>query len=129
MATENPWRPDDKQSDWARKVIALLSGGVSISTGSSVTVNNTPLNPIPVQQGDLNADVDEVTAYGGNLDTLIDVASSTVTYVGEAVAKSAAASAVWRIQKIDTSANPKTIKFASTGLFDQVWNDRASLTY
>lgn len=126
---ENPWRPDDKQADWARKIIALLSGGISIATGSSVTVDNTPLNPVPVQQGDLNADVDEVTAYGGNLETLIDSASATVTYICEAVPKSPLSSPVWRVSKIDTSSNPKTVKFAGTGIFDQIADNRASLTY
>lgn len=53
-----------------------------------------------------------------------------VTYLGEAVPGTATSAAGWRIKKIDeTSAPDLTIKYAGTGAFDQVWNNRTSLSY
>lgn len=53
-----------------------------------------------------------------------------VTYLGEAVPGTATSSAAWRIKKIDETSSPDlSITFAGTGAFDQVWDNRASLTY
>jgi hypothetical protein len=62
---------------------------------------------------------------------LLDQASSTVLYLGEAAPESLEASSVWRIQKILFKANGdvESVRFADAGLFDQVWNNRAALTY
>lgn len=62
---------------------------------------------------------------------IIDEASANVTYLGEAVPNSAEANAVWRIQKIlfDANGGVDEIRFASGGLFNQIWNNRLSLTY
>lgn len=65
------------------------------------------------------------TAYA----TRIDEASATVTYIGDAAIGSTAAQSVWRIKKIDSSSGT-IITFADgNGNFDNVWNDRASLSY
>lgn len=62
---------------------------------------------------------------------IIDEVSANVTYLGEAVPNSAEANAVWRIQKIlfDVNGGVDEIRFASGGLFNQIWNNRTSLTY
>lgn len=62
---------------------------------------------------------------------IIDEASANITYLGEAVPNSVEASAVWRIQKIlfDTNGGVDEIRYASGGLFNQIWNNRTSLTY
>lgn len=63
---------------------------------------------------------------------LIDDSSvASVTFIGEAVPTSLESSPVWRIQKIqfDSSGNVDSVKFASTGAFDQIWLNRISLTY
>lgn len=53
-----------------------------------------------------------------------------VTYVGESAVGTATASASWRVKKIDETNDPDvTIKWAGTGEFDQVWDNRASLIY
>lgn len=82
-----------------------------------------------------NAKLDEViAAVGGSAKyhVKIDEASSTVTYVGKAELTGLAislAAAVWQIQKIDESSGTD-ISFADGDeLFDNVWNDRGSLTY
>jgi hypothetical protein len=57
----------------------------------------------------------------------VDIASSTIIYTGEAAFSSSESSPLWKIKKIDTSSGV-SIKLASNG-FDQIWTNRASLTY
>lgn len=66
-----------------------------------------------------------------SLTKIIDEVSANVTYLGEAVPNSVEANAVWRIQKIlfDANGGVDEIRFANGGLFNQIWNNRASLTY
>jgi len=67
-----------------------------------------------------------------NLDeaTRVDVASSTVTYVGKAIPNTSPAIAAWKISRITSdAAGGLTIEFAGNGDYLQVWLDRASLTY
>lgn len=64
------------------------------------------------------------------LKKIVDQASATVTYIGETLPGTATSSALWRITKIDETSNPTTIFFAGgTDNFDQVWDNRASLSY
>lgn len=62
---------------------------------------------------------------------LLDQASSTVLYLGEAVPDSLENQAVWRIQKIlfDVNGDVDAVRYAEGGLFNQIWNNRASLVY
>lgn len=63
---------------------------------------------------------------------LDDVTTSNVTYVGKAAIGSATSSAVWQIFKLDESGSPITLVITwadSNDSYDNVWNDRASLTY
>lgn len=60
----------------------------------------------------------------------LDVASATVTYFGEAEAGSATSGALWRIRKLTTTGDDLSIKWADgDALFNNVWDDRASLSY
>lgn len=60
----------------------------------------------------------------------LDDAGSGVTYVGSATAGAATGDNVWQIKKIVELNGDITITWADgNGLFDNVWNDRASLTY
>lgn len=59
----------------------------------------------------------------------IDVASSTVTYIGKALPGTATSAATWQIKKIDSTSGT-SITFASgNSNFSQVWDNRASLSY
>ncbi len=60
-----------------------------------------------------------------------DVTTASTTYIGEAAVGSATSSAVWRVKKIDESGSPITvaITWAGTGKFDQIYDNRTSLTY
>lgn len=62
-------------------------------------------------------------------DILIDEVDSSTTYIGEAGYHTATSSALWRIKKISVSGTVTEIRFAGNGKFDQVWDDRTTLTY
>jgi hypothetical protein len=67
---------------------------------------------------------------GGATATVIDDATSAITYIGKAALGSALADAVWQIQKIEVSGAVTRITWADANSeFDNVWNNRASLTY
>ena len=61
----------------------------------------------------------------------LDVASSTVTYLGNAVEGTATSSALWQIKRLtSTSAGNLTIEYpAGSSSYINIWNNRASLSY
>ena len=70
----------------------------------------------------------QTISFGGfkfalRLDTV-----GSVDYVGEASIGTATSAASWRIKKIDSTTGV-VIQWAGSGVFDQVWDNRASLTY
>ena len=72
--------------------------------------------------------INNPTSYAIQID---DVSTSGVTYIGKAGIGSTTSSAVWQVQKLDESGSPITtvIKWADSGQFTQIWNNRTSLTY
>lgn len=65
-----------------------------------------------------------------NYDTRIDEPSATVTYVGKTVPGNDTSDPSWQIQKISIDGTETIIEFAdSDALFNNVWDDRASLAY
>lgn len=69
----------------------------------------------------------DVTTLDKDYATRLDDSASPILYIGKAPVGSAEGSAVWQIAKLDTSSG--LIKtWAGTG-FDQIWDDRTSLTY
>lgn len=61
--------------------------------------------------------------------TRIDEASATVTYIGKADPGTASSAASWQIQKVDTTSGT-VITFADgNSNFDNIWDNRASLSY
>lgn len=73
----------------------------------------------------------DVTLIGsGGLATIIDESVSGTTYIGVAQVASLQASGVWQIKRIIESSGITTITYADGNAeFDNVWNNRASLTY
>jgi hypothetical protein len=61
----------------------------------------------------------------------LDDAGSGITYVGESTPGSVTSAAVWRIKRLDESVAPDLIILWADGnaSFDNVWDDRASLSY
>ena len=59
----------------------------------------------------------------------LDQVTATLAYVGEATFAAPTSSALWRIRKLDTTTGVD-IKWADgNSNYDNVWDDRASLTY
>jgi hypothetical protein len=59
----------------------------------------------------------------------IDVASSTVTYIGKAVPGTATSSSTWQIKKIDSTSGTSILFASGNSNFDKVYDNRASLSY
>lgn len=62
--------------------------------------------------------------------TLLDVVG-LITYVGKSKPGSNMGDPVWQIKKIDESSDPEMITLWADGNddFDNIWDDRTSLTY
>ena len=74
-------------------------------------------NPLPVVLSN---------KYIGN----IDEATTTITYIGKAVPGTLASDALWQIKRMDTSTLSLVERYGGGSTsFDQVWDDRASITY
>lgn len=73
--------------------------------------------------------LDVISLPGASHALAFDTTSTPSTcYLGYAAIGSATSAAVWHIYKVDTTTGLQT--FAdSNNLFDNVWDDRASLTY
>jgi hypothetical protein len=74
-------------------------------------------------------DVDVVGDSTGELAVRIDEVSSTLSYVGKALTGSATSSAVWQVFKLDTTAGLIITYADGNDLFDNIWDNRASLSY
>lgn len=59
----------------------------------------------------------------------LDQVTSTLFYVGDAAIAAATSSPMWRIRKIDTSTGVDIQWADGNSYFDNVWDNRASLTY
>lgn len=70
----------------------------------------------------------QTISFGGFKFTLRLATSGNVDYVGEAAIGTATSAASWRIKKVDSSSG-MVLQWAGTGVFDQVWDNRASLSY
>lgn len=69
---------------------------------------------------------DESTLYY----VAIDEVSKNLSYIGKAVIASSQSSAVWQITRLQTTGNITLLQYADgDNSFDNIWNNRASLTY
>lgn len=59
----------------------------------------------------------------------VDEASATVTYIGRCAPGTATSENKWQIQKIDTTSGTSITFADGNDEFDNVWDDRASLSY
>ena len=65
-----------------------------------------------------------------NFSVLLDQSDANTLYIGEAQIASSSSSAVWQIRKLVTSGTVTSMLWADGNqLFDNVWDDRLSLTY
>lgn len=65
------------------------------------------------------------------LSTLVENQQDQLIYVGEAEPESLPSSAVWRIQRVllDSTGNVTEVKWADSGNFTQIWDERNLLEY
>ena len=70
----------------------------------------------------------QTIAFGGFKYTLRLATVGEVDYVGEAAIGTVTSAASWRIKKIDSTTGT-IVQWAGTGVFDQVWDNYASLSY
>lgn len=71
-----------------------------------------------------------VTDETTSLATAIDEVNKNLSYFGFAVIGSSAGDAVWKIQRLQTTGNVTLLQFADgNDSFDNIWNNRASLSY
>jgi len=71
-------------------------------------------------------------ASAGTLVLITEIDSTSTAncvYIGSAPMGSATSSAVWQVCKVNKTTSPVTILYAGTGVFDQVFSNRTSLTY
>lgn len=60
---------------------------------------------------------------------LDDTSTANVTYLGKSVSGADGSQSVWQIQKIDESSGIVITWADGDQLFDNVWDNRTSLTY
>lgn len=70
----------------------------------------------------------QTISFGGYKFTLRLDTVGSVDYVGEASIGTATSASSWRIKKVDSTTGI-VLQWAGTGIFNQVWDNRASLTY
>lgn len=120
-------------------------GGSSIDTSSLATNANQTNGSHKTQIVDAGGEVATVT--GGKLDVnatlagtvstesiyytpmVDDTSTANVTYIGNAIPGSSTANAVWQIKKLNTSSGIVGSWADGNALFDNVWDNRTSLTY
>lgn len=59
----------------------------------------------------------------------VDDSATPVSYIGEAPVGSATSAAVWRIKKVDETSGTIVTWADGNSQFDNIWDNRASLTY
>lgn len=71
-----------------------------------------------------------LSEYSDNFTTLVDEVDATTTYIGKAAPGTSTSAARWQIYKVSIVSTVTTIAYAGgDDAFNQVWDDRASLSY
>ena len=119
------------------KVTSLPAGGSSFSDSAGVAksglVNASRNVQVDVLSSALPSTASTETtlstiSFGGFKFTLRLETVGTIDYVGEAAIGTATSAALWRIKRLDNTTGT-VIQWAGTGVFNQIWDSRTSLTY
>ena len=141
VVVDNDWVAINSVPDIAGiEIINPAAGDALLYDG--VVFKNTPLNlsggtdnQVLVKKSNNNYDYeweDMIINIPDNVYTrLLDQVSDTILYIGEAIPESLETNSVWRIQRVifDSLGNVEEVRYADGGLFDQIWDSRAGLTY
>ncbi len=98
-----------------------ISGSVSVSGTVSATQGTSPW----VVSGTVTSNGGTAMPWALQLD---NTSTMNVTYVGIAAVGSATSAAAWQIKKIDQTSG-LVITWAGSAAYNQIWNNRTSLTY
>jgi hypothetical protein len=98
--------------------------------GDPVTVRGTNDNTLePNEDGSINV-TGTITSIDKVYAVRIDEVNANLSYVGKAEIGSLNSNAVWQIQRVQKTAQVTSITWADgNSNFDNIWNNRASLTY
>ncbi len=104
---------------------------------SPISKNENPVNPFVWDDGNKRWVALQGNSSGSSFTSSVpfaqryDDAGSGIRYYGEAVPGSLTSAAVWKISRMDISADPDfTITWADgNGNFDNIWDNRAALSY
>jgi len=78
----------------------------------------------------VNANADSIEIRNQPLALLLDdTTTANITYVGEAAVGASTAASTWRIKRINETSGIVLQWADGNGNFDNVWSNRASLTY
>ena len=121
-------------------VPASPTGGLTNGELRQLPVDTYLLNPtLPAgastvaaqnAQTALLAEIDGTLDRGGpQFNKILDQVNANLLYICEAVPGSSPAAAVWRVKRVSTSGTVTSISYAGAGYFDQIANNRASLSY
>lgn len=103
---------------------------MSITSGNLQDREHGKFVESPTRSGQPAVEVTGQVTLGSSVITIVDEASSTVTYVGEASPGDATSDSTWKIKKISISGSITSILMADGDAnYDNVWDDRASLSY
>jgi len=122
--------PKTEKADYS----LLLKAWEGISEQLLSIETATRMKPVPGVMKVTNPDGSNVIS--GNVFTesaiyykrLDDTTTLSMIYIGEATPGTATSASTWRIKRLDVTTG-LIIQWAGTGTFNQVWNNRASLTY
>jgi len=119
------------------KVTSLPGGGSSFSDSGDVAKSGLVDGDRHVQVDVLSSELPssastettlQTISFGGFKFTLRLATVGDIDYVGEAAIGTTTSAASWRIKRVDSTTGI-IIQWAGTGVFDQVWDNRASLSY
>lgn len=96
----------------------------------AITVSGSVAVTGPLTDAQLRASPVSISDDSTFYKPIIDESTAGTTYIGLAAPGASQASAVWRIRKLVESSGVMTATDADgDSNFDNVWNDRASLSY
>ena len=94
-----------------------------------MTIVDSVNGEAPTSNSDLYNKLSGLLISTENFTTLLDAASSTITYIGKGLPSSDTSNAVWSISRLDSTSGVMLLWANGNGYFDKIWDDRASYSY
>ena len=117
-----PLLREQKKTNRLLEELPLGGGGGGGSNWTAVNEVGTT-QPLTLQQSGMQT-IDTPLAI-----RVDDTTTASVTYVGQAAIGTATSAATWQIQKLDESSGIATTWADGDASYDNIWDNRASLSY